>query len=264
MVVAGNLRKMKTELDDQIRYQLRLSDEIEMNQIVGKRITLNWLGTINCQKCSKITNKSFGEGFCYNCFISAPEAAECILRPELCRAHLGGGRDPDWEQEHHNRPHVVYLAASSAVKVGITRLEQIPTRWIDQGASAAIKLAITPNRYKAGAMEVALKDVFTDKTHWQKMLKNDIDPFIDLVEEKWALEEHLPSDITDQFTEDDEIIELNYPVLEYPQKVKSISFDKVPKISGKLNGIKGQYLIFEGGLVLNIRKHTGYYVEVEY
>ena len=264
MIAAGNLRKMRTELDDQIRYQLRLSDEIQMDQLVGEKISLNWLGTINCQKCSKITKKSFGEGFCYNCFVSAPEAAECIIRPELCRAHLGEGRDPEWEQEHHNRPHVVYLAASSAVKVGITRMEQVPTRWIDQGASSAIKLAITQNRYEAGVLEVALKDVFTDKTHWQKMLKNDIDPFIDLVEEKWSLEEHLPADLVDQFTDDDEIIELNYPVITYPQKVKSLSFDKLPKISGKLEGIKGQYLLFEGGQVLNIRKHTGYYVEVEY
>ena len=264
MIAAGNLKKMFTKLDDQVRYQLRLSDELKMNDLVGEKIKLNWLGTINCQKCGKITKKSFGEGFCYNCFVSAPEAAECIIRPELCRAHLGQGRDPQWEEEHHNRPHVVYLAASSAVKVGITRMEQVPTRWIDQGASSAIKLAITPNRYEAGVLEVALKEFFTDKTHWQRMLKNDIDPFIDLVDEKWGLEEHLPNDLVDQFTEDDDITELNYPVLRYPQKVKSLSFDKLPKIEGKLEGIKGQYLLFEGGEVLNIRKHTGYYVEVEY
>lgn len=264
MISVGNLKKMKTQLDEQVKYELLLSNPVMMNSLLGKDFTLNWLGTINCQKCGKITKKSFGEGFCYNCFVSAPEAAECIIRPELCRAHLGEGRDPKWEEEHHNRPHVVYLAASSAVKVGITRMEQVPTRWIDQGASSAIKLAITPNRYEAGVLEVALKDVFTDKTHWQRMLKNDIDPFIDLVEEKWSLEEHLPSDLVDQFTDDDEVIEINYPVLQYPNTVKSLTFDKEPKITGKLEGIKGQYLIFEGGKVLNIRKHTGYYVEVEY
>lgn len=264
MISVGNLKKMKTQLDEQVKYELLLSNPVMMNSLLGKDITLNWLGTINCQKCGKITKKSFGEGFCYNCFVSAPEAAECIIRPELCRAHLGEGRDPKWEEEHHNRPHVVYLAASSAVKVGITRMEQVPTRWIDQGASSAIKLAITPNRFEAGVLEVALKDVFTDKTHWQRMLKNDIDPFIDLVEEKWSLEEHLPSDLVDQFTDDDEVIEINYPVLQYPNTVKSLTFDKEPKITGKLKGIKGQYLIFEGGKVLNIRKHTGYYVEVEY
>ena len=259
----GNLRKMRTELgEDLIQYRLSLSNEVNMNDFIGKNIRIDWHGTINCQKCSKVTKKSFGEGFCYNCFVSAPEAAECIIRPELCRAHLGEGRDPEWEQKHHNQPHVVYLAASSAVKVGITRRDQVPTRWIDQGASSAIVIAETSNRFEAGTIEVALKDFFTDKTHWQKMLKNDIDESIDLVEEKWSLEEQLPNDILEFFSEDDEILELNYPVNAYPQKVKSLSLDKTPIVSGVLEGIKGQYLLFEGGQVFNVRKHTGYYVEI--
>lgn len=261
-MAVGNLKKMKTEFGDEIQYRIPLSEEINVNNLIGKAFRIEWTGVINCQKCSKVTKKSFGEGFCYNCFVSAPEAAECIIRPELCRAHLGEGRDPQWEQEHHNQPHVVYLAASSAVKVGITRKTQVPTRWIDQGASAAIILAETPNRYEAGRIEVALKDIFTDKTHWQKMLKNDIDESIDLSEEKWELEDQLPADIIDFFSEDDEVWELNYPVIEYPEKVKSLSLDKMPVISEKLVGIKGQYLIFEGGKVFNIRKHTGYYVEI--
>ncbi len=258
----GNLSKMKTSLEEVVQYRIQLNDEVNMNELVGKNVRLEWNGIINCQKCSKVTKKSFGEGFCYSCFISAPEAAECILRPELCRAHLGEGRDPEWEEKHHNQPHVVYLAASSAVKVGITRATQVPTRWIDQGASAAIRLAEVENRYEAGRIEVALKEFFTDKTSWQRMLKNEIDESIDLEEEKWSLEEHLPADITEYFSEDDEIVEINYPVIEYPTKVKSVSFDKVPVIEGKLIGIKGQYLIFEGGVVLNIRKHTGYYISL--
>lgn len=258
----GNLRKMRTTLDDPIQYYLSLSEELCINDFVGKEITLTWSGRINCTNCGKVTKKSFGQGFCYPCFISSPNAAECILRPELCRAHLGEGRDPEWEEKHHNQPHVVYLAASSAVKVGVTRAEQIPTRWIDQGATAAIRLAEVPNRYEAGRIEVSLKEFFTDKTSWQRMLKNEIDESIDLEEEKWSLEDQLPQDIIAYFSENDEIIELNYPVIEFPEKVKSIGFDKVPTIQGKLMGIKGQYLIFEGGLVLNIRKHTGYYVEI--
>lgn len=262
MKAIGNLNKMKVALDDQVKYDLILSDDVMMNDLVGQDIALSWHGIINCRKCGKITKKSFGEGFCYSCFTSAPEAAECIIRPELCRAHLGEGRDPQWEQEHHNQPHVVYLAASSAVKVGITRATQVPTRWIDQGASSAIILAETSNRYEAGILEVALKDLFTDKTHWQKMLKNDIDTSIDLVEEKWSLEEKLPNDLLDLFSEVDDVTEINYPVIKYPTTVKSLSFDKTPMIRGKLMGIKGQYLIFDDGKVLNIRKHTGYYVEV--
>lgn len=263
-MVSGNLSKMSTILDDEIQYFLNLSEKVNMNELIGKPIRLEWNGVINCCSCSKVTKKSFGQGFCYNCFISAPESAECILRPELCRAHLGEGRDPEWEEKHHNQPHIVYLAASSAVKVGITRAQQVPTRWIDQGASSAIRLAEVPNRYEAGCIEVALKDFFTDKTSWQKMLKNEVDIEIDLVEEKWGLEEHLPNDILDYFSENDEIIELNYPVLEYPEKVKSRSFEKTPIIEGILKGIKGQYLIFEGGEVLNIRSHTSYFIELSY
>ena len=259
----GNIRKMRTVFGEQIQYSIRFSDSVDMNSFIGKDISLEWNGIINCSKCSKVTKKSFGEGFCYNCFISAPEAAECIIRPELCRAHLGEGRDPEWEEKHHNKPHVVYLAASSAIKVGITRLDQVPTRWIDQGASAAIIIAETPNRYEAGRIEVALKDLYTDKTNWRKMLKNEVDETIDLAEEKWSLEEQLPGDILDYFSDHDEVTELNYPVLEFPEKVASQSFDKTPLIEGKLLGIKGQYLLLDQNRVLNIRKHTGYYVEIK-
>ena len=148
-MAAGNLRKMHTSLEDQVHYTLQLSSAVDMNALVGQEVHLHWTGIIHCQRCEKVTKKSFGEGFCYSCFTTAPEAAECIIRPELCRAHLGEGRDPEWEQLHHNQPHTVYLAASSAIKVGITRDQQIPTRWIDQGASSALRLAGTPNRYEA-------------------------------------------------------------------------------------------------------------------
>jgi hypothetical protein len=261
-MIEGKLRKMTVSLADTIRYELNLTEKVIMNELIGSTISLNWNGQIICSSCSKQTKKSFGDGFCYSCFISAPEAAECNIRPELCRAHLGEGRNPAWEQQNHNTPHIVYLAASDIVKVGVTRITQVPTRWIDQGASAAIRLAETPNRYEAGMLEVALKQFFADKTNWQRMLKNEVDESIDLVEEKWNLHDQLPSDLTQFFSENDEVINLNYPVLEFPLKVKSLSFDKTPFIQGKLRGIKGQYLLFEGGEVLNIRKHTGYVIEL--
>lgn len=259
----GNISKMRTELSSQVIYTLQLlGKELVMNDLIGKEITLRFTGQINCRKCGKVTKNSFGEGFCYPCFQSAPEAAECIIRPELCRAHLGEGRDILWEEEHHNQPHVVYLAASDVVKVGVTRDTQIPTRWIDQGAKSAIILAETPNRYEAGILEVALKSEFTDKTNWRKMLRNEIDESIDLEEEKWSLHDRLPSDLTEYFSENDEIFEIEYPVNCYPEKVKSVGFDKEPEIKGVLAGIKGQYLLFDDGRVLNIRKHTGYFVEI--
>ncbi len=249
---------MSVILDSVVQYDLKIDETIRMNEWVGKTIKLTWDGSIFCTACEKQTKKSFGEGFCYGCFLNAPEATECNLRPELCRAHLGEGRDIAWEEKNHNQKHIVYLAASNKVKVGVTRITQIPTRWIDQGASFAIRIAETPNRYEAGILEVALKSFFTDKTNWQRMLKNELDESIDLLEEKWTLFDQLPSDLTKYFTEDDEIISINYPVLDFPVKVSSLSFDSTPTIEGKLMGIKGQYLIFEGGKVLNIRKHTGY------
>lgn len=254
----GLLNKMKVEHGSPVRYVLKLDDELVMNDLIGKEISLFWNGRIVCPVCHSETKKSFGDGLCYSCFVTAPEAAECILRPELCTAHLGGGRDPQWEQDHHNQPHVVYLAASDVVKVGVTRATQVPNRWIDQGAWAAIRLAETPNRYEAGMLEVALKEFFTDKTNWQRMLKNEVDETIDLEEEKWSLHEQLPADLTTYYSENDEIITIEYPVTEYPTKVTSMSFDKTDLIEGTLVGLKGQYLLFEGGKVLNIRKHTGY------
>ncbi|MFO0494811.1 MAG: DUF2797 domain-containing protein [Flavobacteriia bacterium] len=253
---------MRTELNEPVQYSLQLNEKLFMNDFLGKEIKLEWDGRIICCSCGIQTKKSFGEGFCYNCFVKAPEASECIIRPELCRAHLGEGRDIVWEQQHHNVPHVVYLAASDIVKVGVTRSTQIPTRWIDQGASAAIRLAETPNRFEAGILEVALKSFFSDKTNWQRMLKNEVDSSIDLVQEKWELHDQLPSDLTSYFSENDEVISLNYPVLAYPAKVVSLSFDKEPIVAGVLKGIKGQYLIFDNDKVFNIRKHSGYSIEL--
>lgn len=257
----GVLHKMKTVFNDPIEYFLMLEDErFSVNSLIGQHISIQHTGAIFCSVCNAKIKRTFQDGLCFKCFQSAPEAAECILRPELCLAHLGEGRDVEWEQANHNQPHIVYLASSDTIKVGVTRATQIPFRWIDQGAFSAIRLAETPNRYEAGKLEVALKSVFTDKTNWQRMLKNEIDENIDLEEQKWSLHEQLPSDLTEFFSENDEIIQIRYPVLQYPQKVKSLSLDKTPLVEGKLTGIKGQYLIFEDDSVINIRKHTGYEV----
>ena len=258
------LQKMKVSIEnDKVNYILKQGDStVSMNELIGKDIYVKFEGKIICTSCGKKTKKSFGQGFCYPCFTEAPEASECIIHPELCKAHLGEGRDPEWEKANHARPHYVYLAVSSAVKVGITRADQIPVRWIDQGASYAIRIAETPYRQLAGVIEVALKDRFTDKTNWRSMLKNEVLEDIDLVESKWALEEILPSDLLEYMSDNDEVIHLNYPVEKWPEKVKSISLDKVGYFSGLLSGIKGQYLIFNDGHVMNIRNHTAYEVEL--
>jgi Protein of unknown function (DUF2797) len=209
--------------------------------------------------CGRKTAKSFAQGFCFPCFKDSPENAECIIRPELCRGHLGEGRNVEWEQTNHVQPHIVYLALSSGVKVGVTRSTQMPTRWIDQGASKAMILAETPNRYFAGAIEVAMKTFLTDKTNWQRMLKGEVSAE-SLLEVKQILKEKLSEELSQFFSADETLLEIKYPVIKYPAKVTSMSFDKMTEISGILFGIKGQYLMFDDGRVINIRNHSGYLV----
>lgn len=262
MKFSGNLHKMYTEFGEPITYRLK-SDEGELlvNDLLGKKIEVEFSGQINCIACGRLTKKAFGQGFCYPCFVNAPENAECIVRPELCEGHLGGGRDPEWEQKHHVRPHFVYLALSSGLKVGITRSTQIPTRWIDQGASQAIILAEVPYRRLSGEIEVALKEYYNDKTNWQRMLKNEVLED-DLIARKEEARNHLPDDLKKYVNNDQQVWKLNFPSLDTPFKVKSQKLDKVPLIEGVLTGIKGQYLILDNQNVINIRGHAGYYVTI--
>lgn len=260
-----HVKKMQVSNErDVVEYKLGKENPIIVNELIGKEVEFVFEGQINCINCGRKTKTSFGQGFCFPCFQNAPQAAPCIIRPELCEAHLGKGRDVQWEETHHNRPHYVYLAVSSDVKVGITNANNIASRWIDQGASYAIKFAKVPYRQLAGQIEVAMKEHFTDKTSWQKMLKNDILLDEDLEEIKWEMEEILPNDLSQFMDEDDEITELNYPVLQYPKKVKSINLDKTPVFQKKLVGIKGQYFIFEDESVINIRKYTGYNIAINF
>lgn len=264
MIFKGNLSKMNTELDEVVHYTLpHESKPLDMNSLLGKRIRITFEGQINCIACGRKTKKAFGQGFCYPCFANAPENAECIIRPELCEGHEGKGRDPEWEKKHHVRDHFVYLALSSDVKVGVTRHDQIPTRWIDQGASQAIIIVQTPYRQLAGKIEVALKEYFTDKTQWQRMLKNEVKEGIDLLKMKEEALSKLAEEYKAYHYKDDTITTLNYPVNLWPTKVKSLNLLKTPVIDGTLIGIKAQYLIFEGNTVFNIRKHSGYHVEIE-
>jgi len=261
MKMQGRILKMLTELKSPVKYSLPMGDNLlEMNQWIGKNIQFVFTGEIYCLDCGRRTKKSFNQGFCYPCFQNSPMAAECIIKPELCRAHLGEGRDMDWERKHHLQDHYVYLAVSSGVKVGITRDTQVPTRWIDQGASYAVPIAKTPNRYLCGVIEVALKEYLSDRTAWQRMLKNDI-AHVDLAAKRDEIVKLIPDECQQYVLSAEEVLNIEFPVNEYPIKVKSLSFDKTPVIEGRLMGIKGQYLLFEGGEVLNMRKHQAYVLE---
>ncbi len=263
MTYKGNLEKMVSENNSEIQYYLPVgTDKIPLNPFIGKEITLEFLNEINCVACGKKTNKSFAQGFCYQCFQDSPMASECILHPDKCKAHLGISRDMSWSESHCLTTHVVYLSVSSHLKVGITRFTQIPTRWIDQGATEAIVLAKTPNRHIAGTIEKFLMQYYSDKTSWQAMLKGENKDY-DLIKEKHTAIQYLPEELKKYIVEENEITALNYPVKNYPAKIKSHSFDKQTVIKGILKAIKGQYLIFEDDSVINIRKHRGYLISFD-
>ena len=263
MLASGTILKMRSEYADPVQYFLPVGDlELPMNELIGKSVRLKFTGQINCIACGKKTKTSFGQGFCYSCLQTAPEASETVMRPELSKAHLGIARDMDWAREHDLIDHYVYLAVSGELKVGVTRYHQVPTRWIDQGATDAIILACTPNRHIAGVIEVYLKNFFSDKTNWRSMLQNKTVVPVDLQEEKINAYQLLPVELQQYLYAENRIWNISYPVIDYPEKITSVSFDKDSVISGVLTGIKGQYLIFLDGRVLNIRKHNGYFLEI--
>jgi len=253
---------MQTEFSNPIQYYLVFENSfLSLNQLLDKSLEINFEG-YQCLNCGK-KKKIFRQGFCYDCFMGSAAAGDWIMKPELSTAHLDiEDRDLEYEKKVQLQPHIVYLALSSEVKVGVTRKTQVPTRWIDQGAIQAIPIVEVPNRYLAGITEVALKEHYADKTNWQKMLKNEI-PKVDLLEEKLSLKDYIPNEVQEFYdTNNSNIYQLEYPVLEYPKKVNSLNLDKSPNFSGKLTGIKGQYLIFEDGTVFNVRTFEGYVVKI--
>jgi hypothetical protein len=263
MEMKGNLLKMVSAWNNPIDYHVQLGESlIHLNPYIGHALTIGHNGTINCIKCASKTKKAYGQGFCFNCFSSAPEADESVLKPELSKAHFGISRDMEWAEKHDLIDHFVYLALTNELKVGVTRHHQVPTRWIDQGASAAIKLAKTPNRHIAGIIEVFLKRFISDRTNWQAMLKGETNQQIDLLTEKGRIGKLLPSELQKYLIDDEHLFSFQYPVLEYPKKIEALSLDSIPVVEGILTGIRGQYLYFDTEKVFNVRKHSGYWVEI--
>ena len=266
----GILRKMRATATDPVSYRMPVGDSLlRISDRVGSRVTLEFTGAISCIACGRRTRKSFSQGYCYPCFKSLAECDMCIMKPEECHYWEGTCRDMDWADSHCMQDHVVYLANSSGIKVGITRINQIPTRWIDQGASQAIAMFRVRNRYHSGLIEAALKGRVSDRTDWRKMLRG-IPEVLDMP----TLRDSLITESSDTLASireqhedfvweelDDAPVSLNYPVTRYPDTVKSLNADRTSEISGVLHGIKGQYLILDSG-VINIRKYAGYEVKV--
>ena len=262
MQYSGNLGKMKGELSGgHVKYVLDLGgDELQMKDLLDYPLSVEYHGKINCIHCGKEIRKSYGQGFCYQCFTTVPEADECVLKPDRCMAHLGISRDMEWSRSHCLQPHIVYLAVSGGLKVGVTRESQVPVRWIDQGATAAVPLCKTPNRHVAGVIETFLMTNFGDKTNWKKMLSNEDMSGIDLLAEKDKALGLLPAELRRYALRENDIFSLQYPVLSWPASPSQINLDRDRTVKGVLKGIRGQYLIFDDQRVLNIRRFSGYQV----
>lgn len=265
----GQLQKMRGSLSQPVAYALPLdAEQIPLNPLLGSRIQLRFTGEIHCIHCGRATRKSFNQGYCYPCFQRLAQCDSCIVKPELCHYFEGTCREPDWADQHCMQDHIVYLANSSGVKVGITRGTQIPTRWIDQGAVQALPIMRVSNRLQSGLVEVMFAQHVADKTNWRAMLKGQVDT-LDLIAERDRLLQECDSELQAlqarfglqaiQLIDDAEVVGIDYPVLEYPAKVVSLNPEKAPLVEGTLLGIKGQYLILDTG-VINIRKYTAYQV----
>ena len=260
--VSGRLEKMKSEPSQPVAYRLPVGEsEVPVNPLLGKKAVLEYLGKIECLGCGRETKKSFNQGYCFPCFQSLARCDMCILKPELCHFHRGTCREPDWGEQHCMIPHLVYLSKTSGLKVGITREHQKMTRWIDQGAVEAVPIARVKSRYHSGLAESAYKARVADKTNWRKMLKGETGEQ-DLLSFREQLAAQWPEGVEAEWPDKIEVHAFEYPVLEYPSKITSHNLDKNPRLEGTLAGIKGQYLLFDTG-VINIRKYGGYRVRFQ-
>ncbi|PCJ91943.1 MAG: hypothetical protein COA50_15935 [Flavobacteriaceae bacterium] len=261
MQYKGVLKKMQTEIGTPIQYYLIFeNDFLNVNQVLNKKLTLTFIKhqCLNCKKDKPV----YRQGFCKNCFFETPLAGDWIMRPELSTAHLDKeDRDLEYEKKAQLQPHIVYLANSSNVKVGVTRKNQVPTRWIDQGAHEALEIVEVPNRYLAGITEVALKAHVSDKTNWRKMLTNTVEDH-NLIAWQEKLKQYIPTEALAYYIDSNTETHLDFPVLQYPEKVKSLNLEKNLNYTGVLKGIKGQYLIFEDSTVFNIRANEGLFVSL--
>ena len=266
----GIAHKMLVRLENPVQYEMLLNDDkIALNPLIGTLIKLKHTGRIFCIHCNKLIKKTYNQGYCYPCFISLAASDLCIMKPETCHYAAGTCREPSWGEAFCFQSHIVYLANSSGIKVGITRRTQVPVRWLDQGATQALPIFQVVSRHVAGLIEVELAKHISDKTNWQQMLKSHA-AAIDLAAQRDILITKCNDSIESiaeplgvnavNFLADERAVEITFPIAEYPLKIKSLCFLKTPEITGTLLGIKGQYLLLDSG-VINIRKYTGFELE---
>jgi len=264
MAISGSIRKLTTRFDTPVSYALPVGAElVPMNERIGAALRLEFSGEISCIACGRTIKKSFAQGYCFPCFRGLPETDGCIVRPETCHFAKGTCRDPAWGELNCMRPHTVYLANSSGVKIGITRGLDPIGRWIDQGAVQGLAIRKAKSRFESGLIEIALKAYVSDKTDWRKMLRG-VPEVVDLAQERERLlnrfrEEHPEQELFGEPLPNAQQLTIAYPVLTYPKKILSHNFDKSHVLEGTLLGIKGQYLIFDTAVV-NLRTYAGYHL----
>ncbi len=268
--IEGGISKLVTELDAPVRYRLPVGEQLlPLNEWLGRTVRLQALGQIHCSHCGRRTKKSYSQGFCYPCMIKLARCDTCIMSPEKCHYDQGTCREPAWGEQFCMTDHIVYLANSSGLKVGITRANQIPTRWIDQGASQALPILRVATRQQSGLVEDLLRAQVGDKTNWRALLRGEPEP-VDMLAARDRLLDGAQQGILELQARfglqaiqplDAEVVDITYPVLEYSPKPQSANLDKQPLLEGTLLGIKGQYLMLDSG-VINIRKYTSYTLSV--
>ena len=272
VIARGIVRKMRSRLGQPVSYSARLGDnEIALNPLIDQQLKLIFSGSIYCIHCNRKTNKSFNQGYCYPCFQKLAQCDSCIIHPERCHFEQDSCREPAWGEKYCMQDHIVYLANSSGLKVGITRATQVPTRWIDQGATQALAIMRVRSRLQSGTLEMAFKQHVADKTNWRDMLKGKAAE-LDMAGERDKLLAACEEDVKELMARFGffaisvlngiDAVSIDYPVQAYPEKITSLNFDKEPVVSGTLKGIKGQYLIFDSG-VINLRRFSGYEVELQ-
>lgn len=269
------LRKMRIEEGEPLRYFLALNeqevakaaaaepaDEIELSALLGASLELTHTGALRCQACGNNTRKSYAQGHCYPCFKRLARCDLCVMAPHRCHYAKGTCREPEWGDSFCMQPHLVYLANSSGLKVGITRDGQQLGRWQDQGALQGRLLARAKTRQAAGELEVQLAKTFGDRSQWRALVSGDADP-VDLAAAAAQARELVPDPGAgvDYIEPDDSAAathSFQYPVQQWPELTR-LNFKKTDQVRGVLTGIKGQYLLFDSG-VFNVREHTGYEV----
>ena len=268
----GSIRKMSTRLGaPQVQYALRIGEEeVALNPLIGQSLRLEYLGAIHCVNCGRRTKTSFSQGYCYPCMTALAACDICIMAPEKCHYDAGTCREPSWGEQFCMTDHIVYLANSSGIKVGITRATQLPTRWLDQGATQGLPILRVATRQQSGLVEDLFRSQVADRTNWRTLLKGDAEA-VDLIAVREQLFDSCAAGLkmlqerfgiqAIQPLPDAEPLDIRYPVEAYPTKIVSFNLDKNPVVEGTLMGIKGQYLIFDTG-VINIRKYTAYNLAV--